>query len=103
MDSLLKAATDFLAAVLSALGFVGRPRRRAGIREDLDVLGRLRDSPDFGPGSQAYGFLFKHVTREVARYAGVELERKRKIPWSGIVFASLVGLPLGYLTYTLNR
>jgi hypothetical protein len=103
MEPLVKAATDFLAAVLSALGFIGRPRRRAGIRDDLDVLAQLRDSPDFGPRSQAYRFLFNHVTREVARFAGVELERKRKIPWHGLAVAILVGAPMGYLTYTLDE
>ena len=103
MQNLLQAASDFLAALLGWLGFVGRPRRRAGIREDLELLGRLRDAPEFGVGSDAHRFLMDHVTREVAELAGVELKRKKHIPWSSVVVSLIIGLPLAYWTYTLNE
>jgi len=46
--------------------------------------------------------LIGHITLEVAKYAGVELPRRR-VPWGSVVFAALIGAPLGYLTYTLNQ
>lgn len=103
METLVKAASDFLAAILSTLGFIGRPRRRAGIRDDLDLLERLRSSPDFGPDSASHRFLTERVTFEVARLSGVELSRKKKIPWSGVVMALIIGAPLAYWTFTLDR
>lgn len=88
METLIKAASDFLAAILSTLGFIGRPRRRAGIRDDLDLLERLRSSPDFGPESAPHRFLTERVTLEVARLSGVELSRKEEDPleWRRIGF-----------------
>jgi hypothetical protein len=103
MEGLVKAATDFLAAILRPLGFVGAPRRRSGIREDLELLGALRDSPDFGTDSVAHRFLVEHVTTEVAKLAGIELKRKRKIPWGPVAFALLIAVPLAYWTYKLNQ
>lgn len=90
-DVLVKAASEFLAAVLSMLGFVGRPRRRARISSDLDLLLRLRESEDFGPSSPAHGYLIDHVTREAAQFSSVELIHKRKIPWLSVVLSSLIG------------
>jgi hypothetical protein len=103
MEGLVKAATEFLAAILGALGFVGRPRRRAHIHDDLDLLTRLRDSPDFGPSSAAHRYLWEHLTRQVAGFSGVELKRKRQIPWFSVVLGLIIGLPLAYWTYTLDR
>ncbi|HWX87641.1 MAG TPA: hypothetical protein VNX67_05660 [Solirubrobacteraceae bacterium] len=65
VETLIKAASDFLAAILSTLGFIGRPRRRAGIRDDLDLLELLRDT-DFGPESPSHRFLTERVPLEVA-------------------------------------
>ena len=103
MEGLVKAVSDFLAAALRGLGFVGRPRRRAGIRDDLELLDRLRDSPDFGTESSAHRFLLEHITSEVAKLAGVESIRKRKIPWASVAMALLIAAPLAYWTYKLNH
>jgi hypothetical protein len=103
METLLKAASDFLAALLSTLGFVGRPRRRAGIRDDLDLLDRLRSSPDFGPDSAPHRFLTGRVTLEVAKLSGVELSHKKKVPWASVVVASIIGAPLAYWTFVLDQ
>ena len=35
--------------------------------------------------------------------SGVELSRKKKIPWSGVVLALIIGAPLAYWTFTLDR
>ena len=64
MESLVKAMSDFLAAVLGRVGFVGRPRRRAAIHDDLQLLDQLRDSSDFGPESPAHHFLRNHIGSE---------------------------------------
>ncbi|MGH2964385.1 MAG: hypothetical protein ACRDMH_03255 [Solirubrobacterales bacterium] len=103
IETLVNAASDFLAAILGKLGFVGRARRRAGIRDDLDLLDRLRDSEAFGSASSAHGYLVGYINLEVAKLAGVELKRKRKIAWGSVVWAFIIGLPLGYLTYKLNQ
>jgi hypothetical protein len=103
MDGLIRAATDFLAAVFGALGFIGRPRRRAGISADLDLLDRLRDSHAFGPESTSHRFLVQHISLEVAKLAKVELTHKKKIPWGSVIFASVIGIPLGFWTYRFDH
>ncbi len=45
--------------------------------------------------------LVDHVEREVGRFAGIG--RRPKIKWSSVTLALLIGLPLAYLTYTMNR
>jgi hypothetical protein len=103
-EGLLSAAADFLAAVLRAVGYVGRPRRRAGIREDLELLTELEKFPDFGPGSFAHRILSDHIRTEVARLAGHELgSARRKIPWASVVLAAVIGAPLGFFTYRLDE
>jgi hypothetical protein len=39
----------------------------------------------------------------VARYSGVELERKRKIAWNSLAIALVVGIPFAYWTYKLSQ
>lgn len=102
MEALINAASEFFAAVFARLGYVGRPRRRAAIRDELELLAQIRESPDFGVESKAHRFFAEHITAEIARYSGVELKRKRRIPWLSVVLALLIGLPLAYLTYKLN-
>lgn len=103
VEKLLQAATDFLAAVLGTVGLMGRPRRRAGIVADLDLLDRIRDSDAFGASSRAHVFLVSHIELEVAKLAKAELTRKKKIPWGSIMFALIIGAPLAYLTYKLDQ
>lgn len=45
----------------------------------------------------------EHLTAEIVRYSGVELRRRRKIAWSSVIFALIIGLPLAYWTYKLNE
>lgn len=103
VEALVNAVSEFLAAIFARFGYVGRPRRRANIRDDLGLLDQIRDSPDFGADSRARRFLADHITAEVARYSGVDLKRKRKIPWGTVAVAMILGLPLTYLTYKLNQ
>ncbi len=102
MGELVNAASEFLAAIFARIGIVGRPRRRAAIRDEIQLLHEIRDSPDFGTESRAHRYLADHVTTEVARYSGIELKRKRNIPWGSVFLALAIGLPLGYWTYRLN-
>lgn len=103
MVSLVNAISEFLAAVLSRLGFVGRVRRRAGIQDDLALLDRLRESPDFGDDSPAHSFLAAHITLEVAKFTGVERQRKRKVSRAGVIMTLVIGIPPGYWVYWLNQ
>jgi hypothetical protein len=103
MADLVRAASDFLAALLSSIGFVGRPRRRAGIREDIELLGTLEAAPAFGPSSRAHRMMTEHITTEVAKLAGVELRRRRQVPWSSVFVAAAIGLPCAYWAYKLDQ
>ncbi|MFL5818262.1 MAG: hypothetical protein ACJ76L_11770 [Conexibacter sp.] len=101
METLVRAASDFLAAILARVGVVGRPRRRAAIRQDLELLRDLEATPELGRDTWAHQVLIGHIALEVAKYSGVELPRRR-IPWGSVIFAALIGGPLGYLTYSIN-
>jgi hypothetical protein len=103
MEALVNAVSDLLAAILGRFGHVGRARGRVNIREDLDLLGQFRDSPEFGPESLASNYLTDHITTEVARYSGAVQEPKRKRPWPAIVLALLIATPLVYVTIKLNQ
>jgi hypothetical protein len=101
MDALVNAVSELFAAVLGRLGHVGRARGRANIRQDLDLLGQLRESPEFGSASPASRFLANHITAEVARYSGVVPRQKK--PWGSIWLALFMGIPLAYLAFSLNE
>jgi hypothetical protein len=101
MEALVNAVSEFLAAIFARLGFVGRQRRRANIKEDLSLLEIFRDSPAFGPESTPSTHLLAHINNEVARYSGVE--PKRKIQWGSVATALVFGVPAAYVTYKLNQ
>jgi hypothetical protein len=101
MEALVNAVSEFMAAIFARLGFVGRQRRRANIKEDLSLLEIFRSSPAFGSESTAAVQLLAHINNEVARYSGGE--PKRKIEWGSIVTALVFGVPAAYVTYKLNQ
>lgn len=101
VKDLVQAVSDLFAAVLGRLGHVGRARGRSNIREDLDLLGQLRDSPEFGSDSAASGFLVDHITTEVARYSGVESAPRK--PWGSVVFGLIITAVLAFLAYRLSE
>jgi hypothetical protein len=96
MDSLIRAASEFLAAVLGLLGFVGRTRRRVGIRQDLELLTAVREAPDLGPESYAAMMLQNHITFEVAKLTGTPLKQRRQIQWGALIVAALLAAGTGY-------
>ena len=61
MEALVKAVAEFVAAILGAIGFVGRPRRRASIRHDLELLRDLEASPEFDHQTAAHRALVEQV------------------------------------------
>jgi hypothetical protein len=91
-----------LAAILSTVGYVGKPRRRADIRDNLKLVTELAEHPDYGRGTWPHQALMNRTALDVARLAGVQLEH-RKIPWGSVVLAFVIGAPLGYWTFTLNQ
>lgn len=101
MEALVNAVSEFLAAIFARLGYVGRTRRRASIRDEIGLLKMFRESPAFGIDSRAAQSLSEHITREVERYAGVE--PKSKVEWGSVAAAAIIGIPLGYWTYKLNQ
>lgn len=101
MEALVNAVSEFLAAIFARLGYVGRARHRGNIRDELDLLNLLRDSPAFGAESGPAKALSQHITGEIARYSGVE--PKSKIQWGSVAAAAIIGIPLGYWTYKLNQ
>ncbi len=100
MNALIEAGRDFVAAILRAVGYMGQPRRRASIRQDLELLRDLERSSEFAQGTAAHQVLVSHIGEEVTRYAG---QARRKIPWASITFAAALGAGAGYLTYILNE
>lgn len=103
METLVRAISDLLAAILARFGYVGRARRRNNIQEDLGLLERLRDLPESNLSDTAHRYLSQHIELEVAHFAGVELKGKKVIPWGAVVIALGIGLPFGYLTYTIVK
>jgi hypothetical protein len=102
METLVKSVAEFFAAVLGLVGFVGKARRRAGIRDDLALITELAEHPDFRRGSWPHQALMNRVALDVARLAGVPIPG-RKRSWSTIFLALLIGVPLGYWTFKLNE
>jgi hypothetical protein len=101
VEALVNAISEFLAALFARFGYVGRPRRRTNLRDEIKLLEEIRASPAFGPDTDSARFLTNHIANEVARYAGVL--KKRKIPWSSVILAAIIGLPFTYWTYTMVR
>jgi len=98
---LVNSISEFLAALFARFGYVGRPRRRDNLREELALLEEIRESPAFGVDSESARFLTDHIANEVARYSGVL--KKRKIPWGTVALSAVIGLPASYWTYTMVR
>lgn len=99
---MVKSIADFFTALLAAIGFVGRPRRRDGIHKDLQLLDELEKRGDhFGPDTWAHTALMHHIEGEVGQLSGLKL-KERKIAWDSVILCVVVGVPLGYLTYRLN-
>jgi hypothetical protein len=99
---LVKALGDFVAALLGLVGFVGKPRRRQAIRDDLGLLRELEGHEDFGRGTVAHLWLTNHILLEVAEFSGVDLRTVRRKPlWVSVVMACAVWIPLGWLTFHL--
>lgn len=101
MEALINSISEMLAALFARFGYVGRPRRRANLRDEIKLLEELRGSPAFGAETDSARYLTNHIANEVARYAGVL--KKRKIPWGTVVLCAVIGLPFSYWTYTMVR
>ena len=101
MEGLVRAVADFFAAVLSTVGYVGRPRRRAQIREDMRLVTELAEHPDFGHGSWPHQALMNRVALDIGRLGGVPIPG-RKFPWSSAFLTVVIGAPLGYWAIRLN-
>src|SRR5688572_8126931 len=102
MEGLIKAVADVFAALLSTIGFVGRPRRRAHIRDEMQLVTELAEHPDFGRGSWPHQALMNRVALDVARLAGVRISG-RKFPWSTAFWTLVIGGLFGYWTFKLNQ
>ena len=102
MADLANAIADFLAALLRMVGFVGRPRKRAAIHDDLGLLRELETFEQFGKGSAAHTWLTNHILLQVAEFSGLDLRTvRRKIPWGAVIVGTCIWAPLGWLTYYL--
>lgn len=102
MDNLVKAIAELFAAAFSAVGYVGKPRRRANIRDNLKLVNELAEHPDFGRGSWPHQALMNRTALEVAKLAGVPL-KGREIPWFSLLLALVIGAPLAFWTLKLDQ
>lgn len=103
MDRFVGAIGDFIAAILGRLGYVGRPRRRSEIRDDMKLLDEVARSKHLGEQSRGYPALKEWIEDDIRRLAGVKIEGDKYRPWGSIAFGLIFGLPLAFLTYTLVR
>jgi hypothetical protein len=103
VEGLINAVADAIAAVLRAVGFVGSARRRSGIREDLQLLRELEAFPQFAENSFAHTVLSGRIDDEIAKLAGVNFKVPRKFAWSSLIVWTIFWIPLGFVTYLLNR
>jgi hypothetical protein len=71
VEALVNSISEFLAALFARFGYVGRPRRRANLRDEIKLLDEIRDSPAFGAESDGARHLTDHIANELARYSGV--------------------------------
>ncbi len=104
METLLNMVGNALGALMRALGFAGRPRLRAAIREDLQLLHELEQVPAFAEETPLHNVMLAHVGTEVLRLVGAPvLGERKKVQWGSVCLGGIVGFPLAYWTYALNR
>jgi hypothetical protein len=101
MAEVITAITDFLAAIFGRFGIIGRPRRRAELRKDLDLLRELEKFEDFGRGTETHDHLKSHIAQEIDALTGVG--PKREISWAAVAWGVIFTAPFVYLTYTLDK
>lgn len=83
------------------VGYIGTPRRREGVRKDLQLLKELEEQK-FGSNSQAHQLLTERINYEVASLCRTK-EPGRKIPWSSVLVSVIFWGLLGYLTWWFNK
>jgi hypothetical protein len=104
VETLFNTIGNALGAVLRALGYVGRPRLRAAIREDLELLHRLETVPDFERGTPIHGVMLAHIGSQILRLVGIPVVGERKqVQWNSVFLGLVVGGPLAYGTYALSK
>lgn len=101
MDGLVNAFSELLASVLRRIGVVGPTRRRNAITADIDLLDRLRETPDFGGDSPPHQDVKAHIEAEVRAYTGSRKEPLKR-EWTGIIVAAVLGAAVGYGAYKAN-
>lgn len=93
MAELANAIAEVFAAFLRAIGYVGRPRKRAAIRDDLALLRELDEFPggEFGPGTVAHIWLVGQIYEQIGEFVGLDLatEKRKASLWSVLIAAGL--------------
>jgi hypothetical protein len=98
----VKAIGDFVAALLGLVGFIGKPRRRAAIGDDLKLLLELEGFEEFRRGTPPHEWLSNHIAIQIAEFSGLDLRTSRRnVAWSSVILATAIWMPLGWLTYHL--
>lgn len=104
MAELANALAEALAAFLRAIGYVGRPRKRAAIADDLGLLRELDEFPggEFGPGTAPHIWLVGHIYQEVGEFVGLDFSmEKRKASLLSVFIAAGLAAGLGWASYYL--
>jgi hypothetical protein len=100
---LVKAIGDFVANLLALIGFIGKPRRRRAISDDLDLLMRLDDFAEFERGTNPHIWLSNHIALQIAEFSGLDTRtKKRSADMSSVIIAAVIAAGLVYLTYYLS-
>jgi hypothetical protein len=103
MSEFLRSLGELLGNLLSALGVVGRPRRRAMIEADLNLFARLSEHEEFASGTAAHTWLQLHIEREIGEYSGfLDFRTERWQPlWANVFILPVLWLPLAWGTWHL--
>jgi hypothetical protein len=75
VGNLAHEIAELIANLLRAVGFIGRPRKREAIRDDLTLLRELDEHPggEFGPGTLPHDWLVGHIYQQVAEFTGLDV------------------------------
>jgi hypothetical protein len=101
---LINAIAEVFATLFRAIGFVGRPRQRAAIHDDLALLRELDEfaGGEFGPGTAPHIWLVGHIYQQVGELAGLDFAiEKRKADLSSVFISGGLACLLGWVSYYL--
>ncbi|WP_206501839.1 hypothetical protein [Streptomyces chrestomyceticus] len=103
-ESIANAIAAVVTSLGTLVGFASRRRRwRSEIRENLNLIEEINNNSLLKEHTPAVAWLAGKIAVDVAKLSGHPLGTPKKpIPWSNVVFSSILMVGFGYWTYALN-